>query len=379
MSDIEIRPVQTKGEKRKFLTFPWDIYRDDPLWVPPLLPERMRVTDPERGVFFDRGEAEFFLAYRDGKLAGTICAAEDPPTNLSRGKKECMFGFLEYIEDFDIFQALIDQVKNWGQERSLDSLYGPWNLDYEDSYGVLIEGRDNPPALMCGHTPPYYQEFMKRYGFQPARDQNVALRISLEDSPQIRRLIRLADRIKKQGKISIRPADFNRWQEEIDIVHMLLGKSLAHLDDSIGWHREALEATLEPFKTIADPNLILFAVVDGETVGFLPGLPNLNEIFIDVNGLRYPWDYLKLLWLMKRRDPAWITAKSVLVLPEYWNRGVAVLLMEEFTKRAREQGYQWVDMSITSADNPNSVITAEKMGAEIYKRWQVYNYPISTS
>ncbi|MEE8356345.1 MAG: hypothetical protein V3R33_03460, partial [Anaerolineales bacterium] len=121
MSDIEIRPVQTKGEKRKFLTFPWDIYRDDPLWVPPLLPERLRVTDPERGVFFDRGEAEFFLAYRDGKLAGTICAAEDPPTNQSRRKKECMFGFLEYIDDFDIFQVLIDQVKNWGQERSLDS------------------------------------------------------------------------------------------------------------------------------------------------------------------------------------------------------------------------------------------------------------------
>jgi len=379
MPVISIKKVKTEQDKKRFLTFPWEIYRDDPLWVPPLLPERKRVTDPERGVFFDRGEAEFFLAYRDGKLAGTICAAEDPPTNRSRGKKECMFGFLEYIEDFDIFQALINQVKNWGQERSLDSLYGPWNLDYEDSYGVLIEGRDNPPALMCGHTPPYYQEFMKRYGFQPARDQNVALRISLEDSPQIRRLIRLADRIKKQGKISIRPADFNRWQEEIDIVHMLLGKALAHLDDSIGWHREALEATLEPFKTIADPNLILFAVVDGETVGFLPGLPNLNEIFIDVNGLRYPWDYLKLLWLMKRRDPAWITAKSVLVLPEYWNRGVAVLLMEEFTKRAREQGYQWVDMSITSADNPNSVITAEKMGAEIYKRWQVYNYPISTS
>jgi len=376
MSGIEIKPVRTAGEKRKFLTFPWEIYRDDPLWVPPLLPERKKVTDPERGVFFDRGEAEFFLAYRDGKLAGTICAAEDPPTNQNRGKKECMFGFLEYIEDFDVFQALIDQVKNWGKERSLDSLYGPWNLDYEDSYGVLIEGRDNPPALMCGHTPPYYQEFMKRYGFQPARDQNIALRISLEDSPQIRRLIRLADRVKKQGKISIRAADFNHWQEEIDIVHMLLGKALAHLDDSIGWHREALEATLEPFKTIADPNLILFAVVEGETVGFLPGLPNLNEIFIDVNGLRYPWDYLKLIWLMKRRDPAWITAKSVLVLPEYWNRGVTVLLMEEFTNRAREQGYQWVDMSITSADNPNSVLTAEKMGAEIYKRWQVYNFPI---
>jgi len=377
MSGIEIRKVLTPRDKRRLLTFPWKIYRDDPLWVPPLLPERKSVIDPYKGVFFDRGEADFFLAYKDGKLAGTICAAEDPPTNKNRGKKECVFGFLEYIEDYDVFTALINTAREWGRKRGLDTLYGPWNLDYENSYGVLVEGRDTPPALMCGHTPLYYRDFMDRYGFRPARAQNVALRINLDDSPEYQRLLRLAARVKAQGKITIRPANFNRWQEEIDIVHMLLRKALAHLNDSIGWHREALEATLEPFKTIADPNLILFAVVGGETVGFLPGIPNLNEIFIDVNGLRYPWNYLQLLWLMKMRKPEWLTAKSVLVLPEYWNRGVVVLLMEEMYHRAREQGYRWIDMSITSTDNPTSVLTAEKLGAEIYKRWQVYHFLIS--
>jgi len=377
MKGIEIRQVRTPRDKRKFLTFPWQVYGDDPLWVPPLLPERKSVVNPEKGVFFDRGEADFFLAYKDGKLAGTICAAEDPPTNKNRGKNECVFGFLEYIEDYDVFTALINTAKEWGRKRGLDELYGPWNLDYEDSYGVLVEGRDAPPALMCGHTPLYYRGFMDRYGFRPARAQNIALRINLDDSPEYQRLLRLAARVKAQGKITIRPANFNRWQEEIDIVHMLLGKALAHLDDSIGWHREALEATLKPFKTIADPNLILFALVGGETVGFLPGIPNLNEVFINVNGLRFPWNYLQLLWLMKMRKPEWLTAKSVLVLPEYWNRGVVVLLMEEMYHRAREQGYRWIDMSITSADNPTSVLTAEKLGAEIYKRWQVYHFPIS--
>ena len=376
MSEITIKKVETKREENKFLTFPWKIYRDDPLWVPPLLPERRGVLNPDNGAFLRRGEAEFFLAYKNGKLAGTICAAEDPPTNLKRGQKECVFGFLEYIEDYKVFTALIEQAQAWGKLRGLDTLYGPWNLDYEDSYGVLVAGRDAPPALMCGHSPAYYQDFMARYGFKPARAQNVALRITLDDSPQYKRLLRLAERVKAQGKITVRPANFDRWQEEVDIVHMLLGKALAHLDDSIGWHRESLEATLAPFKTIADPNLILFAVVDGQPVGFLPGIPNLNEIFIDVNGLRYPWNYLQLLWLMKWRKPDSLTAKSVLVLPEYWNRGVVVLLMEEMYHRAQEKGYKWIDMSITSVDNPTSVITAEKLGSEIYKRWQIYNYPI---
>lgn len=377
MSEIIIKKVETEVEKKRFLNFPWEVYQNDPLWVPPLLPERWSVLDPDKGAFLRRGEAEFFLAYKDGKLAGTICAAEDPPTNLKRDKKECVFGFLDYVEDYEVFEVLINTVREWGRARKLDTLYGPWNLDYEDSYGVLVEGRDVPPALMCGHSPSYYHGYMERYGFQPARAQNVALRIPLDDSPQYKRLLRLAERVKAQGKITIRPANFDRWQEEIDIVHMLLGKALAHLDDSIGWHREALEATMKPFKTIADPNLILFASVDGKTVGFLPGVPNLNEIFIDVNGLKYPWNYLQLLWLMKWRKPECLTAKSVLVLPEYWNRGVVVLLMEEMYHRALEKGYKWIDMSITSADNPTSVLTAEKLGAEIYKRWQVYHYPIS--
>ncbi len=186
----------------------------------------------------------------------------------------------------------------------------------------------------------------------------------------------MAERIKAQGKITIREANFNCWEEEIDRVHHLLTLALAHLNDPIGWRRDALEAMLEPFKSIADPSFILFADVDGETVGFLPGLPNLNEIFIDVNGLCYPWDMLHLLGLLKWRSPRSMTVKSVLILPEYWNTGVAVLLFEGLFSRAVAHGYQWADLSITSADNPTSVLTAEKMGAEIYKRWQVYHLPI---
>jgi GNAT superfamily N-acetyltransferase len=376
MASIEIRQVQTKQDRDKLLTFPWRVYQGDPLWVPPLLPESRSVIDPHRGVFFQRGKADFFLAYRGGELAGTICAAEDPPTNRNRGKSECVFGFFEYLEDYEVFQALIQRAEAWGRKRGLTALYGPWNLDYENGYGVLVAGRDTPPALMCGHSPPYYREFMDRYGFKPARAQNVALRIDLEDTPKVQRLMRLAERVKSRKEIIIREAKFDRWQEEIDHVYKLLGMALAHLNDHIGWHREALEATLEPFRKIADPSLILFANVEGETVGFFPGIPNLNEIFIDVNGLRYPWDYLKLLWLMKFRKPKSLTLKSVLVLPEFWNTGVIILLTEEMYKRALAQGYQWVDMSITSADNPTSVLIAEKLGAEIYKRWQVYNLPL---
>jgi GNAT superfamily N-acetyltransferase len=372
MSTLEILPIRTAKERRIFLTFPWRIYRDDPLWVPPLLPERARTIDPERGAFFKRGEAEFFIAWRDGVPVGTICAAEDRPTNAARQMRECVFGFFEYIEDDSVAEAMINHVIKWAEQRGLNALFGPFNLDYEDSYGVLIEGRDRPPALLCGHTPPYYPDFMERFGFQPARGDNLAYAIDLdEDTPATQRLFRLADRVRKRGRITIRGADLSHWEDEIDRVHHLLNIALAHLPDHIGWHRDALEGLLKPFRNIVDPDLILFAEVKGEAVGWFPGIPNLNEAFIHANGLRYPWDYAKLWWHM-RRQPECLAVKSVLVAPRYWNSGVSVLLFAELGRRAKAKGFKWLDLSLTSEDNPHTPILAERMGATVYKRYRVY-------
>lgn len=155
MPNIEVRPVRSKKERQIFLNFQWKVYQDDPLWVPPLLPERAKVIDPAHGAILKRGKGDFFIAWRNGDPVGTVCAAEDPPTNQQRGKNECIFGFLEYIQDYDVFRALVETASDWGRTQGLNALYGPWNLDYEDSYGVLVDGRTRPPVLMCGHTPAY--------------------------------------------------------------------------------------------------------------------------------------------------------------------------------------------------------------------------------
>jgi GNAT superfamily N-acetyltransferase len=373
---IEVRPVCTARDRRRFLTFPWRIYRTDPLWVPPLLPEYARRIDPARGPFFRQGDADFFIAWRGREPVGTVCAAQDRDRQAVQGKRECIFGFLEYAEDFEVFSALLARATEWATQRGLEALYGPFNLDREDGYGVLVDGWDRPPALLCGHSRPYYREFMERFGFEPGRAQNLAYAIDVgQDTRARRHLARLAKRIRDRGGISIRGANLDDWDGEIDRVHRLLNRALAHLDDHIPWRRDALESLLRPFQDLADPDLILFAEVDGEAVGWFPGIPNLNEALIHANGLRYPWDYARLWWAM-RRQPDCLSIKSVLVLPEYWNRGVAVLLFDEMDRRAAAKGYRWVDLSLTSADNPQTPILAERMGASVYKRYQVYRLAI---
>ncbi|MBN1265798.1 MAG: GNAT family N-acetyltransferase [Anaerolineales bacterium] len=375
MKAIEVRPVRTKSERNTFLRFPWRIYKDDPLWVPPLLSDRAETTDPSRGVFFQRGgEAEFFIAWRGEEPAGTICAAEDKWTNDRRGRRECMFGFFDCVDDADVAAALFKTVVQWARSRNLAKLFGPFNLDYEDSYGVLIEGRDRPPALLCGHTPPYYQRFFEKGPFQfyKARGDNLAFEIDFtDDSPDRQKLHLLADRLRQRGWIHVRGADFSHWQEEADRVYGIINEALKHLDDFIGWNREALHDTVKTFVRIADPELILFAEIDGKPVGWFPGVPNFYHALQAVNGARYPWDMLRLAILVRRKITA-LTIKSVLVLPEYWQTGVAVLMFDEMIQRARRKGYIRGDLSLTSEDNPYTPDLAHRLGAQIYKRYRTY-------
>jgi GNAT superfamily N-acetyltransferase len=372
MSKIEIVPVFSRLERKRFVTFPWQIYQNDPLWVPPLLDDRLKLIDPTRGVFFKRGVAEFFIALRDGKPAGTIGCANDIETNAARDMKDCMIGFFECINDPDVAGALFSHARLWALAHQLNALYGPFNLDYEAGYGVLIEGRDRPPVTLCGHSPVYYQDFFEQNGFLPARGDNLAYEITPERAAvELQRLARLAVRLRERNWIKIRCARLNQWDDEVRCVHRLLNDSMKHLPDYIPWPLEGLQAALEQFRRIVDPELVLFADVEGETVGWFAGVPNVNEILIHANGLRYPWDNLRVIPHMRGR-PKCLAIKSLLVLPEYWDTGVAVLLFDEMARRAISRGYTWMDMSLTSADNPYTPILATRAGARLYKRYRVY-------
>jgi GNAT superfamily N-acetyltransferase len=378
MSGVEIRPLRTRRESRLFLAFPWRIYANDPLWVPPLIPERKKAIDPRTGAFFKRGFAELFIAWRDGKPVGTICAGEDQALNERIGKRECIFGFFECDDDYTIAESLLDRAVEWADARGLSTLVGPFNLDYEDGYGILVEGRDRPPVMLCGHTAPYYQGFLERFGFSPLRGDNIAFEVRLDsEAPALARTACLAERIRRKGWLSIRTPDMSRWDDEIDVVHTLLNESTAHLPDYRPYEREAVAALLAPFRRIADPALILFVQAGGRTVGWFPGIANLNEILIHANGLRRPWDRLRLLPYLRKKIQC-LTVKSVLILPEFWGSGAALLLIDELARRARAKGFTWVDLSLTSEDNPYTPALAKRMGGRIYKRYRLYKKEVST-
>ncbi len=130
---------------------------------------------------------------------------------------------------------MIDRVSQWAAARGLATLGGPFNLDYEDSYGVLVEGRDRPPVILCGHTPPYYQDFFEHNGFRPLAGDNLAYELTLDtSSPALQRTAVLAERIRRKGWIRIRTPDLRQWKSEVEVVQELMNRSMAHLPDFAG-------------------------------------------------------------------------------------------------------------------------------------------------
>lgn len=377
MGAIEIRPVRTRREKRLFLTFPWRIYRGDPLWVPPLLPERARAIDPQRGGFFKDGQAECFLAWKDGRPAGSLCLAEDYNYTRARGEAECMLNFVEVVRDYAVFAALLDFAAGWARMRGMRTLYGPYCLDREDCRGLLVEGYDRPPALLCGHQPPYYREFFERYGFRKDGEDLLAYAIDLDpNAPQLQRLGRLAERVRRRNPaFRVRSADLADFDREIETIVDLQNRALRHFANHVPYTRNDIENMIAPVLEAVDPDLVLFAEVDGQPAGFLPGVPNFNELLIKLNGLRYSWDALRYL-RHRNLKPGCLSIKSAVVPPEYWDTGVAVLLFDEMAGRAMARGYTWADLSLTGDENPDTWPLAHHLGARIYKRYRFYRKEI---
>jgi GNAT superfamily N-acetyltransferase len=372
MTDIQVIPVRTARERRAFLTFPWRIYKGDPLWVPPLLSERAKTIDPQRGLFFKDGYAECFVAMQNGKPVGTIVAAEDTSATRAKGVGECLVGFFECVDDYAVAEALFERATGWAGEHRLASLFGTFNLDREESRGILIEGRDRPPSSYCGHNPPYYQAFFERYGFQKFGGDGLAYAIDITlDTPEIQHMLRLAAKIRQRKNVTVRGGNLKDIDGEIDRIVELQNRGLAHMADFSPYTRASIEAMILPALEIIDPELILFAEVDGKPVGWFPAIPNMNEVLIHLNGLRHPWDYLRLL-KYARLKPKCLAVKSIAVVPEHWDTGAAVLLFDEMARRATAKGYQWADLSLTGEDNLDTFPLAHRMGAKIYKRYRFF-------
>ena len=170
MSRIEVSELESGKERDAFIKFPWRIYRNDLAWVPPLILERKAFLDRKRHPFYKHGDAELFLARRQGEVVGRIMASDDPNYNALHRSSVACFGLFESIDDVDVAAALFDAAMKWARSKGRDQMLGP--IDYSTNYvcGLLIDGFEHPPTLLTAHNPPYYSALIEGSGFSKEID-----------------------------------------------------------------------------------------------------------------------------------------------------------------------------------------------------------------
>jgi GNAT superfamily N-acetyltransferase len=374
IDSVVIQPVLSKGDLKAFARLPWRVYRGDRLWVPPLVSERLEYLDPARGLFYKDAEIALFMARRGRETLGTIAAFIDHARVRHLGRAEGGFGFFEVVEEYEVARQLLDECREWLRKRGMSSVRGPTNFGDNDCPGVLIAGTDYPPAMLEAHTPPYYKDFLERYGMQKENDlyawratfEQVGNELNAAPSD----IVHVADAARKTGTIAIRRIRMADWDQEVATILSLFNATMSQIPDSVPLSEAEFRRIADQMRPFLDPGLALIAEVEGKAVGFCVLIPDTNRVLARLNGRIFPFNWLKIKRYIREIDV--VSFKLMGVLKEYQRRGIDALLYVEALTEAKEKGYKWLDGSLTSELNPAINLIARGRGAELYKHYRLY-------
>jgi len=368
MNTIMINQVTGKQDFQLFIKFPWQIYKGNPNWVPPLLFEVKEKLNKKKNPFFEHAEMDLFLARRNSQVVGRVAAIIDHRHNECHKEKVVFFGLYESINDYEVARALLEKVIMWGKARGMEILRGPMNLSMNDECAFLLEGFDQPPVIMMPYNPPYYLELMERCGLTKAKDLYALM--MTRDHETKERVRAIIEKVKASTSFSLRTVDMKKIYEETRKIAYIYNQSWAKNWGFVPWTEKEMDFMAERLKSFADPELVIFALHEGQEVGFAFGLPNYNEIIKELNGRLFPFGVFKLLF--NRKKIKGMRAVVFGVLPAFQHTGLAYLLYNELERRAIARGYEWAEMSWQLEDNEAINRFTASIGGKIYKKYRIY-------
>ena len=367
---IEIKPVNTSKEMMTFIKFPWKVYQNDPHWVPPLLMDRKKFLNREKNPFFQRNPSEFYLAYRNGKVVGRVAAIINHEHNKFHKDKMGFFGFLEAVNDREVFAALLDTAKAWLKEKGYGKMMGPMNPSTNDEAGLLIDGFDSPPYFMMTHNPPYYAEHLDALGYQKAKDL-YAYYIDENMVHLGKKLERVSRGIREKFPVNIRPVNMKNFREELNLVREIYNDAWAPNWGFVPMTPDEFDYVANDFKQIIDPEVVLIGEFKGEAVGFLLGMPDYNRVFKKIpNGRLLPFGIFTFLTNRKKIDSMRVITLGI--KREYQPYGLGALFYMEIVQRGLAKGYKSAEMSWVLEDNEQMNKAAQLLGGKVHKTYRIY-------
>jgi GNAT superfamily N-acetyltransferase len=368
---VEIRPVRSRHDLMRFIKLPFRLYKDQPNWVPPLVYERKRHLDRKKNPFFEHAEAEYFLAWRDGRPVGRISAHVDHRLNEFHQNEWGLFGFFECEDDQEAADALVNAAEDWNHERGRDRIVGPFDFSTNHECGLLVDGYDLKPQVLEFWHHPYYQQLLENAGLAKAMDLYKWF-LDVSDRAKILPVIfELAEKVESEHGVIVRRMRKKDFESEVrrfmDVYNSAWEKNWAFvpLTDS------ELRDYAKQLKPLVDERWAWIAEKDGQTVGAALTLLDWNEVLIGMGGKLFPTGWLK--FLTGRNKIRHVRVFALGVKPEFQHTGVAAKFYIEHFDQAERGIVQSGEMGWILEANTAMNRGMEAMGGRIVKRYRLYD------
>ncbi len=373
MSELQVIQIESGRDKKRFLQFPWLLYKNDPFWVPMLRSEQKELVNYAKSPFYDHNECQTFLAVKGSEVVGRIAAIYNSG-HVERYKENIgFFGFFESIDDTEVSHALFDAAFDWLKKKGMTIIRGPVNPSLNHTLGLLIDGFDSTPFFMMTYNPPYYERLLEEYGFRKSQDL-YSFWGKIDMLPKIReRFVPMAKVIAEKTGATIRPLDRRNFARDVELFLNIYNRSLTNTWGFVPMSEAELKAMTAGLKYLIVPELAVGVEIDGQLVGAAFGLPDYNPRIREIDGRLFPFGFLKLL--RHKEQIKRIRILSTNVLPEYQMHGLALLLLEGIVPKAIESGIQEAEFSWVLESNRFSRGSLEKGGAIRNKTFRIYDYP----
>ncbi len=370
---VSIVPVKTRRQMNKFVNFTLDLYRDCPYYVPELTFDTKNTLDPKKNPSFEFSEAQPMLAYRDGRVVGRVVALINSRANETWRHKVVRFGWIDFIEDYEVCKTLLDAVSAWGRERGMNKLEGPMGFTDFDREGALTSGYDRIATMATIYNYPYYIEYYERYGLGLGADWIEQIVTMPEELPE--RFYALTDVVKQRNGLRVHFAKNAREMKKhyAKPVFALLNQCYADLYGFSQLSDRQVDKYVADYITFADFELIpLIFNEQNEIVGAALMIPSLAKSLIKCRGRLFPFGWVHLLKSLFINQGDTVEFLLIAVRPDYQAKGVNALIVSSLYPVFKKKGFKQAETNCTLVDNNKMRNFWSHLPHEIHKTRRAY-------
>ncbi len=335
---VKIVKVENRKQLKEFVCFPFKLYKDSPYWVPPLISDDLNTLDPAKNPAFEFSESVQWLAYKDGELVGRVAGIISHAYIKKWGNKYARFGWLDFIDDYEVSKALLDTVEAWAKENGLEAVHGPLGFSDLDKEGMLIEGFEEMGTFVTIYNYPYYMKHMEHYGYV-SDAQWIEIDITIPKEKDVtEKFAALSQRAKEKYGLSVVPLKKSKdVLPYVPEVFEIYNQGYDHLYGEVPVTDKQVQVYVKQFFSFLNPEYIsLIKDSEGKLAGFGVIVPSLGEAIKKSNGRLFPFGFLRVLRAIKKNDK--LDLYIIAIRPELKSKGVPYVMLDELTRVAIKNG-----------------------------------------